>query len=77
MGFVKDGDPLVQSITLYTDRHWLLHLYVLPFIVAYSVWLEAWLISDFHGLTVEAGFVILAGIFALQVLIGNVELLST
>ena len=69
MGFAKDGDPLVQSITLYTDRHWLLHLYVLPFIVAYSVWLEAWLISDFHGLTVEAGFVILAGIFALQVLI--------
>ena len=69
MGLAKEGDPLVESIALYTDKHWLLHLYVLPFMVLYSIWMEAWLISDFHGLTVEAGFIILGAIFAFQVLI--------
>ena len=69
MGLIKEGDPLVDSISLYKDRHWLLHFYVLPFFVLYAIWLQAWLVTDFYGMTVEAGMVTLAFIFALQVLV--------
>ena len=69
MRLVKEDDVLIEFISLYKDKHWLLHLYVLPFFVLYAIWLEAWLISDFYGQSTEAGFVALAVIFATQVLV--------
>ena len=65
---IKNEDPLVNKISLYIDRHWLLHAYVLPFFVIYAIWTQAWLFSDFYGHSVEAGLIFLAVVFLLQVL---------
>ncbi len=42
---VVTGDELVQSVTLHTERHWLLHSYVCPYVVTihfiyFLVWLN-------------------------------------
>ena len=68
MTLIKNEDPLVSKISLYIDRHWLLHAYVLPFFVLYGIWIQAWLFSDFYGHSVEAGLIFLAVVFLLQVL---------
>lgn len=69
MRFIKEGDPLVQSIGLYRDKHWLFHAYVLPFGVVYAAWCHAWLFTDFYGHSLEAGLISLAMIFGLQVVL--------
>ena len=69
MSFIKEGDPLVQYICLYRDKHWLFHLYVLPFGVIYAAWFHAWLFADFYGHSLEAGLVSLVAIFGLQVIL--------
>ena len=68
MGFIK-GDPLVHSISVYRDRHWLLHAYVLPFGVIYATWFHAWLLADFYGYSLEAGLICLSLIFFSQVVL--------
>ena len=69
MTFVKDDDPLVTRISLYVDKHWLLHAYVLPFGILYGIWMQAWLFSDFYGHSLEAGMIALVVVFCIQVLV--------
>lgn len=61
-------DDLVQSVTLYTLKPTVFHLYVLPFLVFYSVWLYVWL--GIYGFSehYEGGFVGLAVIGCFQIL---------
>lgn len=66
---VKTDETLVESVSLYTDKHWLLHAYVLPFAVVYAIWFQAWLFADFYGYSLEAGLVTLGAIFFVQVLV--------
>jgi hypothetical protein len=73
---ILEGDELVQSVSLYVDRHWLLHAYVVIFVPVYATWAFGW----FFGLSLggvefgplkdvpEAGLVFLALIFISQVL---------
>ena len=69
MPLIKDGDTLVKSVSLYREKHWLYHAYVLPFAVLYAIWFHAWLTEDFRGASPEVGMIILAVIFILQVVI--------
>ena len=69
MGFIKEGDSLVQSVTLYSQKHWLYHAYVFPFTVLYAIWAYAWLFEDFYDSSPEAGMIVLAVIFIVQVVI--------
>ncbi len=69
MGIIKEGDGLVQSVTLYKDRPWPLHGYVLPFTVIYAAWFHAWLFTDFYGHSLEGGIICLVGIFVAQVIV--------
>ena len=42
-GAVVAGDELVSSVTLYRDRHWILHLHIGPYAaVAYTTWFYIW-----------------------------------
>jgi cation-transporting ATPase 13A1 len=67
------GDELVQAVTLHTERHWLLHSYVCPFVPLYGTWIYAYLIglADFGPLSEnqEAGIIALVVIFLAQVLV--------
>lgn len=65
---IKEGDELVQSVTLYRHKHWLWHAYVMPFSVFYAAWFYAWLVADFYGFSVEVGIVSLAVLFCIQVI---------
>jgi cation-transporting ATPase 13A1 len=67
--FVRKNDSLVEYVSLYVNRHWLLHAYVSPFILLYGVWMHAWLFTDFYGHSLEAGLIALAGVFILQTLL--------
>lgn len=71
---ILEGDDLVEGVTLYTDRHWLLHFYVAPFVPLYGSWIYAWFLGlsqDYGPLSErpEAGLILLAVIFLTQVLI--------
>ncbi|XP_078604347.1 endoplasmic reticulum transmembrane helix translocase-like isoform X9 [Branchiostoma floridae x Branchiostoma japonicum] len=61
-------DDLVQRVSLYNLRPFLLHLYVAPFLVIYAVWLYVWL--GFYGVGeyFEAGLIALAVIGIVQIL---------
>jgi len=71
---ILEGDELVQSVSLYVDRHWLLHSYLVIFVPFYGTWAYAWFFGfNFWELgplneIPEAGLVSLAVIFMLQVL---------
>lgn len=61
-------DDLIQYVSLYTQLKTLFHLYVLPFVVIYGVWLYGW--CGIYGFTehYEAGFLGLAIIGCIQIL---------
>ncbi|CAG9858501.1 unnamed protein product, partial [Phyllotreta striolata] len=68
MSYKPKLDDLIQSVSLYTVRPSLLHLYVLPFLIIYSSWLYLWLgIYGFEEYY-EGGFVGLAVIGCMQIL---------
>ena len=62
-------DELVESVTLFTDNHWLLHGHILPFFFMYLLWLYIWTV--YYGIDeyFEAGMITLAGIGILQVFV--------
>ncbi|XP_063914226.1 endoplasmic reticulum transmembrane helix translocase [Zophobas morio] len=61
-------DDLVQSVSLYTQKGTLFHLYVLPFIFIYTGWIYVW--CGIYGFLehYEGGFVGLAVIGCVQIL---------
>jgi cation-transporting ATPase 13A1 len=61
-------DDLVQSVSLYTQKGTLFHLYVLPFILIYTGWIYVW--CGIYGFLeyYEGGFVGLAAIGCAQIL---------
>lgn len=61
-------DDLVQSVGLYVPRPLLLHGYIFPFVLLYSVWAWAWAWVYGWEEYFEAGLIVLAGIGCLQVL---------
>eukprot|EP00058_Branchiostoma_floridae_P006964 XP_002592452.1 hypothetical protein BRAFLDRAFT_68938 [Branchiostoma floridae] len=61
-------DDLVQRVSLYNLRPFLLHLYVAPFLVIYAVWLYVWLGVYGVGEYFEAGLIALAVIGIVQIL---------
>ncbi|CAH0556443.1 unnamed protein product [Brassicogethes aeneus] len=61
-------DDLVQSVTLYTLKPTVFHLYVLPFLLIYTGWLYAWLGVYGFNEHYEGGFVGLAVIAFFQIL---------
>lgn len=61
-------DYLVQSVSLYTRKPILFHLYILPFILLYLIWLYLWLTVFGFTEYYEGGFLVLAAIGCLQVL---------
>ena len=69
MSFIKEGDPLVKRVQLYSEKYWLYHAYIFPFIVVYAIWTYAWLFEDFYGFPHEAGMISLAVTFFVQVVI--------
>ena len=48
MSLIKEGDPLVQRVQVYSEKYWLYHAYIFPFIVVYAIWVYAWLFEDFY-----------------------------
>ena len=70
---VVEGDELVKGVSLHSERHWLLHSYVCPFVPFYGSWIYAWFIgmSEFGPLSEnpEAGIIALVAIFLVQVLV--------
>ena len=69
MSLIKEGDPLVKRVQLYSEKYWLYHAYIFPFIVIYAIWAYAWLFEEFYGFPQEAGLISLAVIFFVQVVI--------
>ena len=69
MSFIKEGDALVQRVQLYSEKHWLYHAYIFPFIIVYAIWTYAWLFENFYDLPHEAGMISLAVTFFIQVVI--------
>lgn len=61
-------DELVQSVTLYTRIPTVLHLYVLPFIFIYSLWLYGWCFVYGFWEHTEGGCLGLAVIGCVQIL---------
>ena len=69
MSFIKEGDALVHRVQLYSEKHWLYHAYIFPFIIVYAIWMYAWLFENFYDLPHEAGMISLAVTFFIQVVI--------
>ncbi|KYB27482.1 endoplasmic reticulum transmembrane helix translocase [Tribolium castaneum] len=61
-------DDLVQSVSLYTQKRTLFHLYVLPFVFIYTSWIYVW--CGIYGFFehYEGGFVGLAAVGCVQIL---------
>ncbi|KAF4518172.1 hypothetical protein B566_EDAN007864 [Ephemera danica] len=62
-------DDLVQSVSLHTPRHILLHGYVLPFLILYGCWLYCWLVIFDSDAYFEIGSICLAVIGLLQLFV--------
>ncbi|XP_070531690.1 endoplasmic reticulum transmembrane helix translocase-like [Ptychodera flava] len=59
----------IQSVSLYNPRHILLHGYVFPFIILYTLWLYFWFVV--YGVTeyFEAGVIAVVAIGLVQILV--------
>ncbi|XP_048520612.1 endoplasmic reticulum transmembrane helix translocase [Dendroctonus ponderosae] len=61
-------DDLVQSVSLYTRIPTIFHLYLLPFLLLYSVWMYLWIGLWGFSEHYEGGFVGIAAIACVQIL---------
>lgn len=68
MASFTDIDDLVHSVTLYVPRPFLLHGYILPFLIIYGSWLYGWIFVYDPFEYYEAGLVGIAAIGLCQLL---------
>jgi cation-transporting ATPase 13A1 len=66
---VKNLDDLVHKVTLHSPIPTIFHGYSLPFIFLYSVWLYCWIFVFGVDEYQEAGWIVLASIGLIQVLV--------
>ncbi|KAF7269070.1 hypothetical protein GWI33_017828 [Rhynchophorus ferrugineus] len=68
MSVTSRVDDLVQSVSLYTRLPIVFHLYLLPFLILYPVWIYLWIGLWGFWEHYEGGFVCLAAIGCIQIL---------
>lgn len=66
---VSTGDELVQSVTLYKNRHWLLHGHIGPFIPVYVTWIYFWVFKFGVSDHFEPGIFAFVAIGIIQILL--------
>lgn len=66
---ISPGDDLVQSVSMYKDKHWIWHGHIGPFFAVYAAWLYIWSVQFGIQEYYEAGLISLAIIGLLQVLL--------
>jgi cation-transporting ATPase 13A1 len=69
LSLVEPGDELVRYVALYRHRHWVLHGYAAPFVFFYAAWIYFWFTSLGLNEHWEGGFIGMAAIGIVQVLV--------
>jgi manganese-transporting P-type ATPase len=65
----RSVDDLVKQVSLHIPLPTFVHGYFLPFIVLYGAWLYAWIFIYGIDQYLEAGFIVLATIALIQILV--------